>query len=124
MNNKFFLTVIGAFTLLNGLGTLIAPGLFLDPIGAETNAVGLSNMQYFGASTIGLAIILLSARNLEDWKILRFIYVGGFATYGIACIIGILATISGTMNVLGWGVSGIDGFITLVFAYFLFVRKN
>jgi hypothetical protein len=124
MTSRLMSTIVGIFSFLNGIGALLMPARDLAPFGVETDAGGLLNIQYFGISAIGFAVVFWLIRNWSDWEYVRTIYYGGFVTFVLALILGVMGTLSGVMNTLGWANAAIDLLIIAGFAYFLFAKKT
>ena len=75
--------------------------------------------RYAGAGSIGLAILLWLARDIQDAQAQRAIGLGVMLTAALGVLLALNGVLSGMLNVLGWSLVVIDLLLTLSLRLFL-----
>ena len=78
----------------------------------------------YGGALIGIFCLCWFARNAEGEKALNAIILWGFVYDLVNLVVAFTATLSGTMNSLGWAIAAVYLVFSLGFGYFLFSRPK
>jgi hypothetical protein len=119
MKMKLLFTITAALSFVNGFFYLLAPELSLSLFGQSTNAVGILNTRFFGAAALGIGTITWLARNIQDVQFQRTIAVGVLITLSATAVAGLMGTLSGAINAVGWFQVGADTLLSLGFLLLL-----
>ena len=123
MTSRLWLTIVGVYAFLSGMVALLDPAAYAALLAAPADKPLLLSLRYFGAITLGVAVIFWSARTRADWDAILPTHLGGFVLFALAVPVGVWGTLSGAMPGLGWGFVGLDAVIAAGFAYFLLVKR-
>ena len=85
-----------------GIGSAVAPHLFLSLFGATLGPAGAYMMQYAGAWLIGIGLVTWFARDAAGTDVGRGIAVALLVAYLVALIVSVIGQLRGALNVLGW----------------------
>jgi hypothetical protein len=102
MRYKIVTSTAAILSFFNGIFFLIAPVFSLSLLGRATNPTGIVSTRFFGASALGLAVILWFAREIKYPEVQRLVSFGMLTTLVILVVIDLNGLISGAMNQLGW----------------------
>jgi cytosine/uracil/thiamine/allantoin permease len=102
-----------------GIGSVLAPHLFLSLFGATLGPAGAVMMQYGGAWLIGLGLLTWFSRNEAESKVGRGIALALLVAYLVALVVSLLGQVAGVLNILGWMPVAIQAFFTAGFGYSL-----
>jgi len=102
-----------------GLGSVLAPHLFLSLFGATLGPAGALMMQYGGAWLIGIGLLTWFTRDAAQseagWGIARALLIA----YVIALVTSVMGQLGGVLNVLGWMPVAIQAVFSAGLAYSL-----
>lgn len=87
-----------------GIPMLAAPGLLMLIFGVTLDAAGILMARLYGATLFGNLMLTWFGRNIGASDARRAICIHLFVYDAIGCVVALLATLSGEMNVLGWSV--------------------
>ena len=119
------LFVINAIVALPfGIGSVLAPDLFLSLFGAKLGPAGSLMMQFAGAWLIGIGLLTWLARNASDHEVQRNIALAFMVMYIVALVVALLGQFSGVLNALGWLVVVINACLALGYGYALFTGRE
>ena len=85
-----------------GIGSVLAPHLFLSLFGATLGPAGAYMMQFAGAWLIGLGLLTWLTRNAAQSEAGRGIALALLVAYLVALVVSVLGQLAGVLNVLGW----------------------
>jgi hypothetical protein len=95
-----------------GMGSVVAPHLFLSLFGATLGPAGAVMMQYGGAWLIALGLLTWLTRDATEseaghsmtgqYIAGRYIALALLIGYLIALVVSVLGQLSGALNALGW----------------------
>jgi len=102
-----------------GIGSLLAPHLFLSLFGATLGPAGALMMQHGGAWLIGIGLLTWFTRNAAESQAGRGIALALLIAYAVALAASVLGQLSGVLNVLGWMPVLIQAFFAAAFGYSL-----
>jgi uncharacterized membrane protein len=120
MRYKIVTSTAAILSFVNGFLFLLAPVFSLSLLGRDTNPTGIMNTRYFGASALGLAVIMWLARNIQFPEVRRLVSYGMLTTLAILVVIDLNGLITGAMNQLGWLLFLIDLILSLGFILSIF----
>lgn len=123
MKVRTLMTVTAVIAFLSGAGYVLLPQALLTFYGVRTDAAGIMLARFFGGSTLGIALFVWYARELEFTRFLFNILFVIFVTLCLAAVLVLDAVTAGVMNQLGW--IWFVGFALLAigFGYFRFVKR-
>ena len=146
MKLKTLLVFNAIVALVYGIGLVLAPKIVLALHGiipssagavltAATDAVlaalalqliagAMLAGQFFGATLIGIGLLVWFARNVADAGAQRAIVLAQLIATVIGVIVAVLGTLSGVMNALGWLAAGIYLVLALGYGYFQFAKPR
>jgi hypothetical protein len=107
-------------SFLNGLFFLLAPVFSLSLLGRETNSTGIMNTRFFGASALGLAVIMWMARYISYPEVRKLVSYGMLTTLVILVVIDLNAIFTRAINQLGWLLFSADLILSLGFVLSIF----
>jgi hypothetical protein len=112
-----------------GIGSVLAPHLFLSLFGATLGPAGAVMMQYGGAWLIGLGLLTWFTRNAAEskagWGIAgRTIAWALLVAYLVALVVSVLGQLAGALNVLGWMPVLIQAFFVAGLGYNLLTERR
>jgi hypothetical protein len=90
-----------------GMGSVVAPHLFLSLFGATLGPAGAVMMQYGGAWLIALGLLTWLTRDAAESEAGhsmtgQYIALALLIGYLIALVVSVLGQLSGALNALGW----------------------
>ncbi|MEA3376666.1 MAG: hypothetical protein U9R72_10790 [Chloroflexota bacterium] len=85
-----------------GIGSAVAPHLFLSLFGATLGPAGAYMMQYAGAWLIGIGLVTWFSRDAAESQAGRGIALALLVAYAVALAVSVLGQLRGVLNVLGW----------------------
>jgi hypothetical protein len=119
------LMVVKAVVCLGfGVLFLAIPAQLMSLFGATLQPGGIFVAREYGASLMGNLMLTWFSRNDPGSEALRAAVLGLFVYDAIGLIVAVVATLTGVLNVLGWGVVAIYLFFTLGYGYFYFVKPS
>jgi len=107
-----------------GIGSVLAPRLFLSLFGATLGPAGAYMMQYAGAWLIGIGLLTWLTRDAAGSETGRGIAQALLAAYLVALVASVLGQLAGVLNVLGWMPVAIQLFFVAALGYRLFARPE
>lgn len=111
-------------TIIFGIGSVLAPQVFISLFGASLNPAGLLMMQYGGTWLIGIGLLAWFARNAAHSETRRAIILAFLICYSIAFFVALLAQFDNVLNAFGWGMVALNFLLALGYGYFLFVKPG
>ena len=85
-----------------GLGSVLAPHLFLSLFGAKLGPAGAQMMQFAGAWLIGTGLLTWFARDVAGSEAGRGMTAALLAAYAVALVVSVRGQFAGVLNALGW----------------------
>jgi hypothetical protein len=85
-----------------GVGSVLAPRLFLSLFGATLNPAGAYMMQYGGAWLIGIGLLTWFTRDATESQAGRSMAQALLIAYLVALVVSLTGQIAGVLNLLGW----------------------
>lgn len=119
MTFKTLLLIKAVVCLTFGILLLFFPGFLLGVLGASLVAPGLFLGREYGANMIGTMTLMWLARDLGETRARQPILLYLLVYDAIGLVVTTINTLSGVLNVLGWGIVAVYLFITLGSAYLL-----
>ena len=107
-----------------GIGSVLAPHLFLSLFGATLGPAGAVMMQYGGAWLIGLGLLTWLTRNEAESEAGRGIASALLVAYLVALVVSVRGQFAGALNLLGWMPVLIQLFFVVGLGYRLFVAQQ
>jgi len=107
-----------------GIGSVLAPHLFLSLFGATLGPAGALMMQYGGAWLIGLGLLTWIIRNAAESDAGRKIGLALLVAYLVALVVSVLGQFAGVLNLLGWMPVLIQLFFVVRLGYLLFANQQ
>jgi len=120
-------TLFAANTVVSlpfGIGSVLAPRLFLSLFGATLGPAGAYMMQYAGAWLVGIGLLTWLARDAADSETGRRIAQALLVAYLIALVTSVLGQLAGVLNALGWMPVAIQLFFVACLGYTRFARRE
>lgn len=105
-----------------GVGSVLAPHLFLSLFGATLSPAGALMTRYGGAWLVGLGLLTWLTRNTAESNAGRGIATALLAAYAVALVTSLLGQLQGVLNVLGWMPVAIQLFFAVNFGYALMAQ--
>jgi uncharacterized membrane protein len=102
-----------------GIGSVLAPHLFLSLFGATLGPAGALMMQYGGAWLIGIGLLTWFTRDAAESQAGRGISLALLIAYLFALVASVLGQLTDVLNVLGWMPIAIQAFFAAGFGYAL-----
>ena len=119
------LFIFNAITvIIFGVGSVLAPQVFVSLFGATLNPAGMLMMQYGGAWLIGIGLLAWFARNAADSEARRAIVLAFMICYSIAFVLALLSQLAGVLNALGWGTVVLNLLLAIGYGYFQFAKQQ
>jgi cytosine/uracil/thiamine/allantoin permease len=119
MKTKVLFVANAVVSVPFGIGSLLAPHLFLSLFGATLGPAGALMMQHGGAWLIGVGLLTWFTRNAAEPQAGRGIALALFVAYLVALVASVLGQLAGVLNVLGWMPVLIQAFFAAGFGYSL-----
>ena|SRR5258708_39720144 len=110
--------------LLYALALLLITQTILAAYGLSTNTSDVLVGQFFGVGLLTSGLVTLLARDVTDPAAKTAINYAEMISAAVGFIISIGATLSKTMNSLGWSAVVLFGFFAVAFAYFQFFNPE
>lgn len=107
-----------------GIGSVLAPHLFLSLFGATLGPAGALMMQHGGAWLIGIGLVTWFSRNAAESEAGRGIAQALLIAYAVALVVSVRGQLTGVLNVLGWMPVAIQVFFAAGFGYFLLAERR
>lgn len=107
-----------------GIGSVLAPHLFLSLFGATLDPAGAVMMQYGGAWLIGLGLLTWFTRNAAELEIGRGIAGALLIAYLVALAVSVRGQLAGALNALGWMPVLIQAFFVAGLGYCLLAERK
>jgi hypothetical protein len=107
-----------------GIGSVLAPHLFLSLFGATLGPAGAVMMQYGGAWLIGLGLLTWFTRNAAESEAGRGIAGALLVAYLVALVVSVLGQLAGALNALGWLPVLIQAFFVAGLGYNLLAERR
>lgn len=106
-----------------GIGSVLAPHLFLSLFGATLGPAGAYMMQFAGAWLIGIGLLTWLTRNAAQSEAGRGIALALLVAYLVALVVSVLGQLAGVLNVLGWMPVAIQVFFAAGLGYGLLAER-
>jgi hypothetical protein len=120
MKYKMVTSAAAILSFFNGLFFLLVPVFSLSLLGRNTNPTGIMNTRFFGASALGLAVILWMARDIRYPEVRRLVSYGMLTTLVLLVVIDLNAIFTGATNQLGWLLFAADLILSIGFLLSIF----
>ncbi len=123
---KFKTVMIIKAIVCLGFGPLLlfVPGWLLNLLGTSYGPGAALTAREYGAALIGTLLLTWLARNAEESVARRAIIWDLFIYDAIALVATVIITLSGGLNILGWGIVVVYLFFTIFFGYLLIPQKE
>ena len=121
MKPKLLLTIAAIYMGLVGLGYLISPVGIVLGLDQGAPAALIAEIRIISSTFIGIAVLNWAARNADASKARDAIFLGNTVGFGLAAILGIIATLA-TGQALGWIFVVIAGLFAV--GFFIVGRAN
>jgi hypothetical protein len=118
MTIKTFFTIIAVLALVHGVGFVLAPEQVAVIYGLAASPSSVLIGRLFGAALVALGLIFWLARDQSSESV-RGVLIGTAIGDAVGLIVVVMATISGTLNSMGWIAALIYLFGTAGCGYFL-----
>jgi hypothetical protein len=102
MTIKNFFAIFAVLSLMFGVGFVLAPGQVLANYGVENSPTVALMSRLFGGTLLAMAVVLWSARDFRDEGAVRAVLIAVCVADALNFIVAVMATMSGTINALGW----------------------
>lgn len=122
MKLKMLFIINAVVSIPFGVGSAVAPHLFLSLFGATLGPAGAYMMQYAGAWLIGIGLVTWFTRDAAGSEVGGSIAMSLLVAYLVALVVSVLAQLGGVLNVLGWMPVLIQVFFVATLGYSLFVE--
>ena len=123
MSLKFWMGLKAIIVVIFGIGFTVVPVWLASIYGMSLDKTGTLMAQLFGTAFIFEALLLWLAKNFP-WPEAQKVVIAVVISNVIGFIVCLIATLNKVWNALGWLSVGLFLVFGLVFAYFLFIRKN
>lgn len=107
-----------------GIGSVLAPRLFLSLFGATLGPAGAYMMRFAGAWLIGIGLLTWLTRDTAGSEAGRGITQALLVAYLIALVTSVLDQLASVLNVLGWMPVAIQLFFVVGLGYCLFAGRE
>ena len=107
-----------------GIGSVLAPHLFLSLFGAALGPAGAVMTQYGGAWLIGLGLLTWFTRDAAGSEAGRGIGWALLVAYLVAFVVSLRGQLAGTLNALGWMPVAIQVFFAVSLGYTLLAGRR
>jgi hypothetical protein len=124
MKFKTMMVIKAVVCLAFGITMLAVPGLLMSIFGVTLDAAGILMARLYGATVLGNLMLTWFGRNIVVPDGRRAICIHLFVYDAIGCVVALLATLSGVMNVLGWSIVLLYLLIAFGFGVFLFAKPR
>ena len=126
MNIKNFMVIHAVILIAYGIVMLLFPETVMTIFGMSGIATkaGLVNLQYLGATWVGLFVMLLLAKDIKEAAAQRVIMTGMFIVTILVGAVVLYASFAIPINNLVWLNFIICVLLTLGYGYFLFIKKG
>lgn len=122
LSNLFILNTVIALPF--GLGFLIAPGALAGLYGVTSNPATDLVGQFFGLSLVTIGLVTWYFRYIEDDDAQRAVMRGLLVGDALGLIVGLIGTLGGVINALGWLTVVLYLILVLGYGYFLFMKPR
>jgi len=102
MDSKLYLTIAAIVAILYGIGFVLIPGNLLPLYGVDPEPHAVLNIQFFGATLVGLGVIFWLARDFRDWDAVRGVLIGAVVADVIGLLVNLYGTMRGLLNGFAW----------------------
>lgn len=119
MKIKLVMSIKAIVVVFFGLGFLFLPETLMNLYGMEINSGTIAVGRLLGQMYTLIALLLWLCRNTGEVSTKKAFAIAVTIGDAIGAAVTLLATLSGTMNSLGWSAFGIYLIFTLGFGYFL-----
>jgi hypothetical protein len=119
MTFRTLLLIKATICLFFGAFLLAAPGFLFEVLAAQLNAAGKFAAREYGAAMIGTLLLTWFAKNVKASGARRAILLDLLIYDAIGVVITFVATVSGVISALGWGILVVYLFFTLGSGYLL-----
>ena len=119
MTFRSLLLTKAAVCLLFGTLLLLVPGWLFGVLGATLGAAGLFAAREYAAAMFGTLMLTWFAQRTTAGDARRAILLDLLVYDAIGVVITVMVTLSGVLNVLGWGIVAVYFFFTAGSMYLL-----
>jgi len=124
MSFRTMMVIKAAACLVIGIPMLVVPGLLMSLLGVTLETGGILVARLYGAAILGNLMLTWFGRNVAVSDGRRAICIHLLVYDAIGCVVALLATLSGEMNILGWSVVLLYLLIAFGFGYFLLKKPS
>jgi hypothetical protein len=107
MTIQRWMTTIGVFGIVFGLGYLLFPAPLLAFFGIGTSPSVAFAARFFGGATVGYGVLGLTARGVPGRAGLGAIAGALGLSFAIGTVLAVWGALSGLLNVFGWLVAAV-----------------
>jgi hypothetical protein len=123
MTFRSLLMIKAAVCLFFGTLLLLLPVQLLSILGASLGPAGTFTAREYGAAVIGTLMLTWFARNMGASPARRPILLHLLVYDAIGVVVTLTAILSGTLNVLAWGIVAVYLFFSVGSGYLLIPRR-
>jgi len=124
MKLKHLFTVNIIFAVFFGVTCAFFAGWALKIYGLAPDAGSLWTTRLAGGSILGFSTLMWFGRKSESQQARRAIALALLIQDLVGCAASLMIALSGSVNARGWSTSILYALLTLVYAYFLFIRPE
>ena len=98
---------------LFGLLFVVVPDAAIALFGGRLDPLDSLLVRQFGGVILGIAWINWLIRKVADPDVRRAIVVGNVTAFAVVAVVAAIATVTGVINILGWGVALFHGVVAI-----------
>jgi cytosine/uracil/thiamine/allantoin permease len=107
-----------------GIGSVLAPHLFLSLFGATLGPAGAVMMQYGGAWLVGLGLLTWLTRSATESEAGQGVTWALLVAYCVAFVVSLRGQLAGALNALDWMPVAIQAFFAAGLGYHLLAGRR
>ena len=123
MKFKVLLTVNSVLALVAGTACVLVPVQLLAHYEVTLSPMGLVVYQFWGATLLGLGMLIWIARAINDPVLQRRISLALFVTNALSCVMAVRGQYAGA-NARGWSMVVLFGLLAVAYGVFIFVKPQ
>lgn len=125
MNLKNLFRVSGLLLMISGIMWMVSPASAPSSLGMEIDATGAYYIQQLGATTVGIALLMLLVSGMAPTPARQAVATAVVVFQASSAILNLLAVLGGTIPTgSGWFGVILNLVFALAFAYFRFIRPE
>lgn len=118
---KTLLTVNSILALVTGTACVLVPSQLLAHYEVRLSPMGIVIYQFWGATLVGLGMIIWFARGFTDRLLQRKLSIALFVTNVLSCIMAFRGQYAGA-NARGWSMVVLFGLLALAYGAFTLIK--